>query len=372
MELFDLPVEVYNTLVRYLPDESVARLSQVQRATLAKTTMFTDNDYYWLGKIEDILSIQGLAIPSGISPKDLYNDVKKAHNKDLIRRYLHGKTTSELKWTLLEYACKYQLPTIITMLLNDSSCYLSSLEKRILGNSAAREGRTITLQILLADHRFRIHRNLHDMLSAAIDNGSTTGVRELLAILSIDPSIDNNDYLRSAVDKGLYNIARLLLNDNRVLSKAGKLRKFFSEEADRKDERELPIAKSAKEGDTPVVRALLETNDPSVYDDLPLRLAADKGHTDVVKLLLSDPRVDPTSRQSKALWIAASNGHVEVVSLLLDDGRADPSAADNRAIRLASQHGHIEVVRLLLDDNRVDPSALDNYAIISDCRKQSP
>jgi ankyrin repeat protein len=56
------------------------------------------------------------------------------------------------------------------------------------------------------------------------------------------------------------------------------------------------------------------------------------------------------------------NGYVEVVKLLLNEPRVDPSADDNCAIRLASKNGHFEVVKLLLNDPRGDPSAYNNYA----------
>ena len=52
------------------------------------------------------------------------------------------------------------------------------------------------------------------------------------------------------------------------------------------------------------------------------------------------------------------NGHSEVVRELLKDSRVDPSAYDNSAIRGASMNGRLEVVRELLKDNRVDPSVL--------------
>ena len=38
---------------------------------------------------------------------------------------------------------------------------------------------------------------------------------------------------------------------------------------------------------------------------------------------------------------------MEVVELLLQDGRADPTADDNATIRLAIEKGHTDVVRLL-------------------------
>ena len=46
--------------------------------------------------------------------------------------------------------------------------------------------------------------------------------------------------------------------------------------------------------------------------------------------------------------------------LLLADPRVDPSADNNYAIRWAAYNGHTEVVRLLLADPRVDPGAIAN------------
>ena len=84
------------------------------------------------------------------------------------------------------------------------------------------------------------------------------------------------------------------------------------------------------------------------------------GHFDVVKKLL--PRVDPSDVNDAIRW-ASENGHFEVVRLLLSDPRVDPADDNNEAIRLASRNGHFEVVRLLLADPRVDPSENYYYAI---------
>ena len=53
---------------------------------------------------------------------------------------------------------------------------------------------------------------------------------------------------------------------------------------------------------------------------------------------------------------AAKAGNLEVVKLLLTDNRVDPSDDDNLAIIWAASRGHHEVVKTLLADNRVDPS----------------
>jgi ankyrin repeat protein len=124
---------------------------------------------------------------------------------------------------------------------------------------------------------------------------------------------------------------------------------------------------SIRQGRVEVVRLLLSENrvDPSYDDDDAIQSASDNGHIEVVRLLLSDNRVDPSTYNNFAIQSASSNGHVEVVRLLLSDNRVDLSDQGNSAIRLASSNGHVEVVRLLLSDNRVDPSDCGNFAIQS-------
>ena len=66
-----------------------------------------------------------------------------------------------------------------------------------------------------------------------------------------------------------------------------------------------------------------------------------------LKLLLQDPRVDPSDDDNYAIRWTSYNGHTECVRLLLQDPRVDPSARANDAIQGASENGHTECVRLL-------------------------
>ena len=91
----------------------------------------------------------------------------------------------------------------------------------------------------------------------------------------------------------------------------------------------------------------------------PMYLAAERGHLEVVRLLLEARADKNAARQdgTTALMAAAVNGHLEVVRLLLEAG-ADKNAASQdgtTALMAATARGHLEVVRLLLeagDDKR--------------------
>jgi hypothetical protein len=91
----------------------------------------------------------------------------------------------------------------------------------------------------------------------------------------------------------------------------------------------------------------------------------------MVELFLSDPRVDPSIHESKALRLTlrrrkTRRTHAERVALmLLRDGRCDPSVRDNIAIRNAARLGYAKVVHLLLWDPRVDSKARGNEALFN-------
>jgi len=78
--------------------------------------------------------------------------------------------------------------------------------------------------------------------------------------------------------------------------------------------------------------------------------ASERGRTEVVKLLLDQPGVDPSTNNNYPIRDASQKGHVNVVKLLLKDPRVDPAANNNAAIQYASLLGNTELVKLLLKD----------------------
>ena len=113
--------------------------------------------------------------------------------------------------------------------------------------------------------------------------------------------------------------------------------------------RELLLVAAASLGCVRLAAALVDAAvDAAVDDSLPLRVAAEWGHTDVLRLLLSHPAVDPAAVDSYALRWAAMLGHAAAVRLLLDDGRSDVYAREGDALGSAAANGHDAVVAELL------------------------
>jgi hypothetical protein len=117
---------------------------------------------------------------------------------------------------------------------------------------------------------------------------------------------------------------------------------------------------AAKDGDLPAVQNLL-TNDALVnaknYGATALWMAAEEGHTEIVRLLLergADANTKEDISGFTALMSASVNGHTEIVALLLEKGadlNAKATSNGTTALIMAAEEGHMEVVKLLLSKN---------------------
>jgi hypothetical protein len=147
----------------------------------------------------------------------------------------------------------------------------------------------------------------------------------------------------------------------------GSLQKTLNDAKDCPHDR-TPLSWAAENGDTDVVKLLLDTGEVDVdaknvqNGRTALSYAAESGHVAVVKSLLETGRVDVDAkdRQNRrtALSYAAQNGHEAVVKLLLNTGKVDVDIKDiqhgRTALLYASENGHEAVVKLLLESGKID------------------
>jgi hypothetical protein len=145
----------------------------------------------------------------------------------------------------------------------------------------------------------------------------------------------------------------------------------------------LPLLSWAcQNGHTEFVKLLLTDKriDSSEAEQSPLRQACDKGHIEIVRLLLADQRVNPSAHYQFAIRNACARGHCAIVKLLLADKRVDPTVCWQSPIAAACVKGWVELVHLLLADQRVDPEesglsaftfkSFDSQGCFSDMRYQ--
>ncbi|XP_071111355.1 serine/threonine-protein phosphatase 6 regulatory ankyrin repeat subunit C-like [Haliotis cracherodii] len=128
--------------------------------------------------------------------------------------------------------------------------------------------------------------------------------------------------------------------------------------------RRTPVMLAAEKGHIEIVKLLVDKGgDMSLvgkrHENI-LHLACLCGQIEVVKYVLSQDIVDINSRGRKRktpVMLAARNGHKEVVELLVKKG-ANLSLAYNAAgsnvLHLACFNGHVDVVKYLLSQNAVD------------------
>jgi ankyrin repeat protein len=78
-----------------------------------------------------------------------------------------------------------------------------------------------------------------------------------------------------------------------------------------------------------------------------IRTAAENGHLDIVKFLISEG-VDVHSDKDYPLRYSARYGHFDVVKLLIENG-ADIHSKNNRALQQACNNGHLSIVQYLMN-----------------------
>jgi len=129
------------------------------------------------------------------------------------------------------------------------------------------------------------------------------------------------------------------------------------------------LLKAASDGNAARVEEILAA-DPSLDANevsdgpggaTPLYIAAQNGHTEVVKLLLAIPDIDVNKGRidvgATPLFTAAQNGHTEVVKFLLARSDIDVNEAitdGTTPLFMGSQNGHTEIVKLLLARPEID------------------
>ena len=123
-----------------------------------------------------------------------------------------------------------------------------------------------------------------------------------------------------------------------------KIKQLIKEGADPKINNNYALRLAATKGHLEIVKLLIPVSDPKSLDSEALRLAAENGHLEIVKLLI--PVSDPKSLGSYALRWAAAEGHLEIVKLLIPV--SDPKAGGSNALRWAVAEGHLEIVKLLI------------------------
>ncbi|KAJ3396272.1 hypothetical protein HDU92_003529 [Lobulomyces angularis] len=96
-------------------------------------------------------------------------------------------------------------------------------------------------------------------------------------------------------------------------------------------------------------------------------IASRLNHVEVVRVLLFNMDVSKSDTQiNSALMVAVSKGNFEVVKLLMTDFRCNPSLFNNYSIFESTRNGYLNVTKFLMMDNlRVSPN--ENDTLFESC-----
>jgi ankyrin repeat protein len=129
------------------------------------------------------------------------------------------------------------------------------------------------------------------------------------------------------------------------------------------------LSYAACQGDIRMLELLLTRTDLDldVPRASPIYLAAERGHVEVARRLVSLQQVDinQTFWHKSPLFIAIENGYRDVAKVLLAQGsRLDVNAKTSlgdTALHMAVSYGNLDIVELLLKDDRLDVTGTNRY-----------
>lgn len=257
---------------------------------------------------------------------------------DIVNFLLENNLVNDCNRTnLLIYSVQYAHVEMTQLLLSDKEVELS--EEICMIDMTCESGNPELVKLLLLHPRIDIAVNSENPMFIALENDNLPIVNLLLTIGNIEHiSIDD---LETACYTGNVTLVKLLLNDHR----------FTMNEDDKRNCHIIDICSSYLE----LIRLLLSDDrfDPTNNDNEALYSAVtndDGDSVEIMKMLLSDPRIDPTGYP--LIEIACKHGNIKMVKLLLVDPRIDPQFDDNLALHSALKHERYAITKLILSDIR--------------------
>jgi hypothetical protein len=189
-----------------------------------------------------------------------------------------------------------------------------------------------------------------------------------------EPTIDWNDIWRQSAEKKHYNVLYALTEKRRSSISSLALQEvlplliddliFFSTTLG--DDRVDPSYDDNKlikfmvdnESQVELYRVLLQNNnvDPGVSDNYVLQKAITNGDSEVVRLLVRDPRVSLTG-----MLMHTIGSRPEIVQVFLESERVDPCENDCSAIKEAIRQRDSDFLVTVLNSEKVEESVRDKY-----------
>lgn len=236
--------------------------------------------------------------------------------------------------------------------------------------AAVKEGNTERVRELLVD----VDKNEHDLDEIRDDKGRNLlhyaakhgHIKMVKLLIDEGVKVDLESYkdrtpLDYAVMYGHEKVARLLIEKG---ASVNRLEKWSITEND--DQMGL-MHYAAKHGNIKMVEFLIEkgarVNSESYEKRIPLHYAAREGHIEIVRLLIKKgSNVNAlTIDERTPLWYAFREGHKEIAILLIEKGaNVNALISGYTPLHYAARSGHIEMAKFLIKRG-ADVNAKDRY-----------
>lgn len=344
---------------------------------------------------------QQRAVVKGLQTKAFVQAAKDGEVGIVLNFLQQGVDVNALKsgWPALFHASNEGNTAVVRLLLQQPDLVVNWCDPdgRTALHAAAHHGREEVMRLLLNDERTDV--NARDgggktALHTATYNGRIEVVQILLAHRGIDFNSPDytgrtplqvsealgypTDMLRAAVEKADLN-AREIASLKAAVSKAEQDRKdaIAAKKAD-----DDAIVQAANAGNLTVVRDMLrrgsDCNGRSKLARTSLHVAAEKGHIDMVRLMISHPSLQINLQDMygwTALHLATFHHHRDIVLLLLAAGIDTHIKDRNRktALEMASEQGNLADMANILRDPAASLVAMKEGRLprLSNSRKSS-
>ncbi|ORY48069.1 ankyrin [Rhizoclosmatium globosum] len=244
----------------------------------------------------------------------------------------------------IRVCCNHGHLSLLERLLQDPRT-----DPSVLNNSpvrlAAQNGYLEIVQFLAKDPRVTLSDSDSSALALACEHGQEEVVEFLLQEGSSDPTAFDNANLIDSVRFGNWNIVELLIEDGRVNIESHEY---------------LVVTNAVDERRQDIINLILTRYSSTTHPILELLQSVIELDTSRLQEFLENDHYDHTLHIGglAALLLAIEAGNIPIIKLLLSDSRVDPFTFDGecRALTYACHSGKMDVVKTLLEDKRIKPT----------------
>lgn len=239
-------------------------------------------------------------------------------------------------------------PRIVHKLVTGNYLANITIDNHSVLEHAATVGNPDLVEYLCQIDKFDPGLNNHSSLRLAAKNGRASCLKALLKHPKSDPTSEDNEAIRLASANGHVKCVKLLLLSGKVDCQA-------------RDNEALIRASGA--GHLLIVINLLRNGaKPKARNYQSIYLAHANKHIELRDHLFHMCLTEASIDAAFCIPFCCKIGDFEILKELIDVKMMNPAVRDNQALKNAVDSDRADIVKYLLKDSRVDPSSRSNYA----------